>query len=80
MQVTRIRNRFWFISSHYHISVSSCWELIHTICAVYQAVDMDLIEGTLVGDEKQIYQVCETEQIDPSRFKIVHSESDIEAA
>lgn len=81
MQVTRLEQILDLIKPLPRKRLVAAWGVDpHTICAVYQAVDMDLIEGILVGDEKQIYQVCENEQIDPSRFRIVHSETDTEAA
>ena len=81
MQVTRLEQILDLIKPLPRKTLVAAWGVDpHTICAVYHAVDMELIEGILVGDEKQIYQVCETERIDPSRFKIVHSDTDIEAA
>jgi phosphate butyryltransferase len=52
----------------------------HTICAVHQAVEMDLIEGILVGDEALIKKVCAEEGIDPSCFRIVQVDNDLSAA
>ena len=52
----------------------------HTIGAVNKAVDMGLIEATLVGDKKAILKVCEEEKIDPSKFRIVHEEDEMKAA
>ena len=43
----------------------------HTIGAVYQAVEMGLIEATLVGDEATIKKVCAEHKIDVKKFKIV---------
>lgn len=43
----------------------------HTICAVYQAVEMGIIDATLVGDETTIKKVCTEHKIDVSKFKIV---------
>jgi phosphate butyryltransferase len=52
----------------------------HTIGAVNKAVDMGLIEATLVGDKKAILKVCEEEKIDSSKFRIVHEEDEMKAA
>lgn len=51
----------------------------HTIGAVSKAIDMELIEATLVGDEKKILEVCQNEAIDSGKFHIVH-EADEQAA
>jgi phosphotransacetylase len=48
----------------------------HTILAASQAVDMDMVDATLVGDESVILDVCKREAIDPGKFKIVHETDD----
>lgn len=52
----------------------------HTICAVSNAIDHDLIEATLIGDEKTIATVCEAEKIDIKKFRIVQESEDVKAA
>jgi phosphate butyryltransferase len=52
----------------------------HTIEAVYEAVKLGLIEGTLVGDETTILKVCAELGIDPSNFRIIHEPSEGPAA
>lgn len=52
----------------------------HTILAAYMAVDMGLIEATLVGDEKQILSVCKQQNLDCSYFNIVPCSTDVKAA
>lgn len=52
----------------------------HTISAVSQAIDLGIIDGVLVGDEAVIKQVCQAQQIDSSKFKIVNCTSDSTAA
>lgn len=44
----------------------------HTIEAVNEAISLGIVEGTLVGDKSVIKSVCEQENIDIGRFKIVH--------
>lgn len=52
----------------------------HTIGAVYQAVDMGLIEATLVGDKDTITKVCNEMKIDTGKFKIVQEADEMKAA
>jgi phosphate butyryltransferase len=52
----------------------------HTIEAVSMAVDMGIIDATLVGDEKTIKSVCATHKIDPSKFRIVQENDEMKAA
>ncbi|MBE9467609.1 MAG: phosphate butyryltransferase [Bacteroidetes bacterium] len=52
----------------------------HTIGALSQAVDIGIVQATLVGDEKLIQQVCKKENIDINKFEIVNIDSDIKAA
>ena len=52
----------------------------HTIEAVNNAVEMGIIDATLVGDENVIKEVCQTLHIDPAKFKIVHEPTDTKAA
>ncbi|HOP03738.1 MAG TPA: bifunctional enoyl-CoA hydratase/phosphate acetyltransferase [Tenuifilaceae bacterium] len=52
----------------------------HTIEAVSMAVDMGIVEATLVGDEATIIKVCEKHNIDPKKFKIVQEVDEMKAA
>jgi phosphate butyryltransferase len=52
----------------------------HTIEAVSMAVDMGIVEATLVGDESTIKKVCATHNIDPSKFQIVQENDEMKAA
>ncbi|MCD4653556.1 phosphate butyryltransferase [bacterium] len=52
----------------------------HTIEAVNEAVEKGIVEAILVGDETIIKNVCEQENIDINRFKIVHETSGPAAA
>ncbi|MCK9291028.1 MAG: bifunctional enoyl-CoA hydratase/phosphate acetyltransferase [Bacteroidales bacterium] len=52
----------------------------HSISAVNLAIEMGLIEGTLVGDKKEIEKVCHTLDIDTQKFTIVHEPDEMKAA
>lgn len=51
----------------------------HTISAASQAVDLGLVNVTLVGDESMILEVCQHEGIDSSKFNIVHNPVELQA-
>ncbi len=52
----------------------------HTIEAVSAAVDLGIIDATLVGDTAAIEKVCQDLNIDIKKFKIVHETVDTKAA
>lgn len=52
----------------------------HTIGALSKAIDMGIIEATLVGDEPTIKGVCASNNIDPSKFRIVQENDEMKAA
>lgn len=51
----------------------------HTISAASQAVDLGLVDVILVGDEAMIAEVCAKENIDSSKFTIVHNPVELKA-
>ncbi len=51
----------------------------HTIEAISKAVDMDIVDATLVGDEATIKKVCEADGIDIKKFKIVQEADETKA-
>lgn len=51
----------------------------HTINAVALAVKAGIVDGTLVGDQKAILEVCRNENIDSSLFKIVNNENELKS-
>jgi len=51
----------------------------HTIGAISQAVDLDIIEATLVGDKEIIVSVCAQENIDINKFEIIHEPDEMQA-
>ncbi|MDK2908739.1 MAG: hypothetical protein PWR20_306 [Bacteroidales bacterium] len=52
----------------------------HTIEAVNHAIDLGIVEGTLVGDETTILNVCRELNIDPGKFKIIQEADEQKAA
>ncbi|MCX6232524.1 MAG: phosphate acyltransferase [Bacteroidetes bacterium] len=52
----------------------------HTIGAVSKAIDLGIVDATLVGDEESIRKVCKEEGIDVNKFKIVQEADETKAA
>lgn len=52
----------------------------HTIEAVSMAIDMGIVDATLVGDEATINKVCGEHNIDPKKFRIVQEADEMKAA
>lgn len=81
MQISKLEQMFDILKPRPNKRLVAAWAVdAHTICAVHQAVEMDLIEGILVGDEALIKKVCTEEGIDPSCFRIVQADNDLSAA
>lgn len=51
----------------------------HSIGAISAAIDKGIIQGTLVGDEKSILEVCEHDGIDSNKFTIINESNDKKA-
>ncbi len=51
----------------------------HTIGAASIAIDLGIVDVTLVGDENLIKEQCEEEGIDPAKFAIIHNSSELNA-
>lgn len=51
----------------------------HTIAAASKAVDLGIVEATLVGDEALIKAECEAQGIDMGKFKVAHNPSELPA-
>lgn len=49
----------------------------HTISAASQAIDLGLVEVTLVGDRVMIENVCSEEGIDIAKFTVVHNPDEL---
>lgn len=81
MQINKLSQMIEILKPRPNKRVVAAWAVdSHTIKAVHEAVELDLIDGILVGDEAVIKQVCLKEGIDPGAFTIVHAGSDIAAA
>jgi len=51
----------------------------HTIGAVSGAIDLGIVDATLVGDEETIKKVCKEEGIDVNKFTIVNEADEMKA-
>ena len=51
----------------------------HTIAAAGKAVDLGLVDVTLVGDENMISEACKEEGIDVAKFTVVHNPNELPA-
>jgi phosphate butyryltransferase len=51
----------------------------HTIGAISGAIDLGIVDATLVGDETTIRKVCQEEGIDVMKFKIVQEADEMKA-
>lgn len=51
----------------------------HTITAIYKAVELKIVEATLVGDENKIREVCKNEGLDVSKLTIVHNDNELKS-
>lgn len=52
----------------------------HTIEAVNKAVELDIVEGILVGDKEKILKHCNQLNIDENKYSIVHEPNEQKAA
>ena len=57
-----------------------CANDAHTLLAVKQAVDENLIRAILIGDESRIISICRENQIDPSSYRIINQPDNLLAA
>ena len=51
----------------------------HTIAAASKAVDLGIVDATLVGDEGMIREQCEKEGIDVNKFRVLHNPVELSA-
>ncbi len=80
MKISDIDQLFGILKSRQKQHLVSAWAVdSHTIEAIDRAVDMGLIEATLVGDENKVCQVCEDKGINSGKFNIVHQATDSKA-
>lgn len=81
MQITKLEQMFDVLKARPKKRLVAAWAIdAHTVIAVSQAVQMGLISAILVGDEATIKSVCAEHGIDPSIFRIVSADSDIDGA
>ena len=52
----------------------------HTIEAVNHAVDMGIVDATLVGDQQIITKICQDLKIEVSKFNVIHEPVDTKAS
>jgi len=81
MQIRKLDQMFEILSSRPKKRVIAAWAIdSHTIKAVYEAVEMGIAEGILVGDETIIKKVCAEHSLDCSKLRIVNCATDIGSA
>ena len=51
----------------------------HTVAAASQAIDLGLADVTLVGDQELIAKACQEENVDVSKFTVVHNPVELQA-
>lgn len=80
MNITKLEQMYEVLKSADKKRLVAVWANdSHTIEAVSKAIDLGIVDGILVGDENEIKKVCNKENIDPSKFRIEHVKSDVEA-
>ncbi len=80
MKITKLEQMFDVLKSADKKRLIAVWANdSHTIEAVSKAIDLGIVEGTLVGDKDVIAKVCKEENIDMNKFTIEHVNTDLEA-
>lgn len=81
MQITKLDQMFEILKSRPRKRLVAAWAVdAHTILAAHSAVEMGVIEATLVGDAGQIEQVCREHNLDCSILRIVNNPNDLASA
>jgi len=81
MQITKLDQMLEILTHRPHKRLVAAWAVdAHTISAVHEAVEMGIIEATLVGDEAIIKKICREHNLDCSKLNIVHNASDTGSA
>ncbi len=53
---------------------------LHTLEAISEAIDLEIVTGIVTGNQEKIIEQCQVNRIDYQKFKIIHAESEEEAA
>ncbi len=81
MKITKLDQMFEVLKSHKKKTLVAAFANDeHSISAVNMAIDLGLVDGTLVGDQEIIEKICLEHQIDAKKFKIVHEPDEMKAA
>jgi len=81
MAITKLDQMFEVLKSKEKKRLVAAYAIdSHTIGAISGAIDLGIVEATLVGDEATIRKVCTEEGIDVNKFKIVQEADEIKAA
>ncbi len=80
MPITKLEQIIDTVKSRPKKRLVAAWATdAHTVGAVGRAVELGLVDGSLVGDEATIRSVCGKEGVDPARLAIVHEPDDLRA-
>jgi phosphate butyryltransferase len=80
MAITKLDGMLDALKNNVNKRVVAAWANdSHTIGALSGAVDLDIVDGTLVGDETVIRKVCAEHNIDPAKFQIVNETEEMRA-
>ncbi|MCK9612128.1 MAG: bifunctional enoyl-CoA hydratase/phosphate acetyltransferase [Bacteroidales bacterium] len=81
MQITRLEQMLEILKSRESKRLVAAYANdSHTIGAISKAIDLGLVEATLVGDKKTIEDVCKEMNIKINKFKIVQEADEMKAA
>jgi phosphotransacetylase len=81
MAITKLDQMFEVLKSKEKKRLVAAYAIdAHTIGAISGAIDLGIVDATLVGDETTIRKVCTEEGIDVNKFKIVQEADEIKAA
>jgi phosphotransacetylase len=80
MPITKLDGMLEALKNNVNKRVVAAWANDpHTIGALAGAVDLDIVDGTLVGDEAIIRKVCTEHNIDAGKFQIVNETDEMKA-
>jgi len=81
MQITKLDQMFEVLANRANKRLVAAWAVdAHTIEAVYTAVEMGIIDATLVGDSDIITKYCREHDLDCSKLRIVDCKGDTASA